>query len=84
MKQERLTIFEKQLKEYNNFVPGEDMGIDYLYEREKKMDKDDAVMEWFQRKINEIVLEYCARLDLDDPVYRNEAKDWILKALKNV
>ncbi len=61
------------------------MPIDYLYEQEKKIDKDNAVMEWFEAGLNDLILDYCHKDGkMSHPSTREEAKDWILKALKNV
>ncbi len=86
-----LTIFKRQLKEYNNYRPGlafrEKLRLcKPEYRREtKKMDKDDVKMEFFEAGLNDIILEYCHKDGkMSHPSTREEAKDWILKALKNV
>ncbi len=61
------------------------MPIDYIYEREKKMDRDDSAREWFESRINDLILDYCARMNVRvTSFYRSEAKDRIIRALKNV
>ena len=61
------------------------MPIDYLYERKKKMDKDDAKMEWIEAKINDVILEYCNLVKVEATAeHRNNAKEVIVRALKNV
>jgi len=58
---------------------------DYLYEREKKMDKDDAIMEWFQAHLNDVILEYCNLFEIQASAEnRNNAKEFLIRALKNV
>jgi hypothetical protein len=64
---------------------GGNMGIDYLYEREKKMDRDDAILEWFESKIRDTLLEYCLLRGLEgNSIHKSDAKEFIVRALKNV
>lgn len=58
---------------------------DYLYDREKKMDRDDAVKEWFEAHLNDVILEYCNLFEIKaTSENRKEAKEFLIRALKNV
>ena len=62
------------------------MPIDLQYEKEKRQNRKDAVAEFFEGRINDIILEYAdlSHQDRKSATAREEAKDLILEALKNL
>lgn len=57
---------------------------DHLYERERKMDKDDELMEFVIFRIDNLIAEFCGRLSSRPTQGERElVKELILKALKN-
>lgn len=62
---------------------------DYLYEKEKADELEESKIEWFESKLNDILIEYCDLCEenknrkgrLQD---REEGKAFIIRALKNI